>query len=50
MEDECERIWKEAVLFYSRIFLQFLEGLRKTIEDISQDRRSPGQDSNQASL
>jgi hypothetical protein len=45
MIDELEWIWKEAV--YSMYYLgTFMEGLRKTTRNISQESRSPGRDTN----
>jgi hypothetical protein len=41
--DEMERIWKEGVVAYLIICLEWL---RKTTENLRQDRRRPGRDSN----
>jgi len=44
VNDKLERMWKEAVVAYPRIFLA---EMRKTMKDLSQDSGSPGRDSKQ---
>jgi hypothetical protein len=49
MNDELERIWKEAPVAYSRYYPSIcLEKLRKTTKTLSQNSRSPVRDSNLA--
>jgi hypothetical protein len=49
MNDELERIWKEAVMPISRYCAGIrLEGLRKTTIDFIQNSQYPSRDSNQA--
>jgi hypothetical protein len=45
MNDELERIWKGAVVVYPGIFL---EGLRETMQILSQGMSSPNRDLNWA--
>jgi hypothetical protein len=48
MNDELERIWKEAAVVDLRYYPGiFLEGLRNITRDLSLDSRCPGPDSNQ---
>jgi hypothetical protein len=42
MSKESERIWKEAVVAYSRCLPAFARGLRKTMNNLSQDSQYPG--------
>jgi hypothetical protein len=42
MNDDLERIWKEAIVTYSRYPVICPEGLRKTMKDFSQDSLYPG--------
>jgi hypothetical protein len=43
MNDELERMWKEAVTAYSRKYLSICpEGLQKTTEYLSHDSKWPG--------
>jgi hypothetical protein len=47
INDELERIWKEAVLALFQVLSQHLTGeLRKLMENLSQDSQSPGRDLN----
>jgi hypothetical protein len=47
MIDELERIWKKAVMAYSRYYPGILlEGLRNTAENLSPDGWDPARDSN----
>jgi hypothetical protein len=47
VNDELKRMWKEALVTYTKALLgNCLEGLRKVTEDLSQDCRSPGRDLN----
>jgi hypothetical protein len=47
--DELGRIWKEAVVTYSKYDDDiYMEGLRKIKQNLTQDSRLPGRDSNQA--
>jgi hypothetical protein len=50
MVDELERIWKEAVLAKSRYCpgIIYIEGLKKTTENVSQCSRCPSRDLNRA--
>jgi hypothetical protein len=51
MNDEFERIWKEAAVALSKYrFVISLEGLSKLTKDLSQDSGCSGGDSNQVRL
>lgn len=45
MNNEMERIWKEAIFASFEVLYRYLPGeLRKTTKNLSQDSRSPGRD------
>jgi len=47
MNDELERLCSEVFMVYVRYYPSIcLEGLRKTVSNLSQDSQSPGQESN----
>jgi hypothetical protein len=46
MNDEIERMHMEGVGLIFTLSYHFLEGLRKTTKNLSQDSRFTGQDSN----
>jgi hypothetical protein len=47
--DELERTWKEVVLVWSRYYRSIrLKEPKKTTQNLNQDNRYPGRDSNQA--
>jgi hypothetical protein len=50
MSDVLDRVWKEAILVYSRYYPGIcLNGLRQNTKFLSHDRRCPGWDSNRRS-
>jgi hypothetical protein len=50
MNDEWKRIWNETFVTWSQYYTgMYLEGLRKTVENISQCSRCLGRDSNRTS-
>jgi hypothetical protein len=51
MIDETERIWKETAVAWSRYYSRvYLEGLRKTTKNLSQNSQCSSRGSNQTCL
>jgi hypothetical protein len=45
MDNELEELWKDTTVAYFKVLL---EGLRKTVKNLSQDSQSPGYNLNPA--
>jgi hypothetical protein len=46
INNKVENIWKEMVVTKVKIFSWYLSGVRQTVRNLSQDRRSMGRDFN----